>query len=265
MSEWWTYRPEDFLLFSPRVYWRMFELHNAALWPLQVLALAAGLLIILLLAWRPRGYARWLALLLAILWIFVGWSFLWNRYADINWAAAYVARAFVVEGVLLLVCGPLLDSLAFDRRGLAGCIGYFMLAFALAGQPLLAPLQGRGWASSEVFGIAPDPTAIATLGLLLLARGRSLLLLLPIPVLWCLLSGMTLQTMGEPQAWALHAALALARHRLPPDCPQAFSALRIVTAALKSTSRAARRAATSSSAPHFSLFQSSSTWAAAQT
>ena len=44
MSEWWTYRAEDFLLFSPRVYWRMFELHNAALWPLHVLTLAAGLI-----------------------------------------------------------------------------------------------------------------------------------------------------------------------------------------------------------------------------
>jgi len=53
MSEWWTYRAEDFLLFSPRVYWRMFELHNAALWPLHVLTLAAGLIIILLIAWRP--------------------------------------------------------------------------------------------------------------------------------------------------------------------------------------------------------------------
>jgi hypothetical protein len=104
----------------------------------------------------------------------------------------------------------LLDGLAFDRRGPAGWIGYLILAFALAGQPLLAPLQGRGWASSEVFGIAPDPTAIATLGLLLLARGRLLPVLLPIPVLWCLLSGMTLRTMGEPQAWAPLAALALA-------------------------------------------------------
>ena len=75
---------------------------------------------------------------------------------------------------------------------------------------MLAPLQGRGWASSEVFGIAPDPTAIATLGVLLLARGRLLPLLLPIPVLWCLLSGITLSTMGEPQAWAPYAALALA-------------------------------------------------------
>ena len=45
MSEWWTYRAVNFLLFSPRVYWRMFELHNAALWPLHVLTLAAGLII----------------------------------------------------------------------------------------------------------------------------------------------------------------------------------------------------------------------------
>jgi hypothetical protein len=51
---------------------------------------------------------------------------------------------------------------------------------------------------------------MATLGLLLLARGKLLPVLLPIPVLWCLLSGMTLQTMGEPQAWAPYAALALA-------------------------------------------------------
>src|SRR6187401_604886 len=146
MSEWWTYRPEDFLLFSPRVYWRMFELHNAALWPWQALALGAGLIIILLMAWRPRRSAPWLALLLAILWIFVGWSFLWNRYAAINWAAAYIAPAFAVEGIFLLIVS-LRDGLAFDRRGLAGWTGYLILGFALAGQPWLAPLQGRGWAS----------------------------------------------------------------------------------------------------------------------
>lgn len=209
MSEWWTYRPEDFLLFSPRVYWRMFELHNAALWPLQVMTLAAGL-IILLIARRPATSARWVALILAISWAFVGWSFLWNRYATINWAIAYVAPAFAIEGVLLLIIGSLRDGLAFNRRGPARGIGYLILIFALAGQPLLAPLQGRGWASSEVFGIAPDPTSIATLGVLLIGRGRLLPVLLPIPVLWCLLSGMTLLTMGEPQAWAPLAALALA-------------------------------------------------------
>ncbi|WP_028351011.1 DUF6064 family protein [Bradyrhizobium murdochi] len=209
MSEWWTYRAEDFLLFSPRVYWRMLETYNAALWPLHVVTLAAGLLIILLIAWRPRVFARWIALILATLWIFVGWSFLWNRYAAINWAAVYVAPAFAVEGGLLLILF-LRDGLAFDRRGPVAWTGYLLLAFGIAGQPLLAPLQGRGWASSEVFGIAPDPTAIATLGVLLLARGGLVPWLLPIPVLWCLLSGITLRTMGEAQAWALYAAVALA-------------------------------------------------------
>jgi Family of unknown function (DUF6064) len=208
MSEWWTYRAEDFLLFSPRVYWRMFELHNAALWPLHIATLAAGLIILLLIARRP-GMGRWVSLILAMLWIFVGWSFLWNRYATINWAAVYVAPAFFVEGALLLVAS-VLDDLAFDRRRPAGWTGYLILGFALVGQPLLAPLQGRGWASSEVLGIAPDPTVMATLGVLLLARGRLLPWLLPIPALWCLLSGMTLQTMGEPQAWVPYAALALA-------------------------------------------------------
>jgi len=208
MSEWWTYRPEDFLLFSPRVYWRLFESHNAALWPLHLVTLAAGLAIILLIAQRLKIWARWIALNLAVLWIFVGWSFLWHRYSTINWAAAYIAPAFFAEGALLLVAS-LRDALAFDRRRPADWIGFFILGFALAGQPLLAPLQGRGWASSEVFGIAPDPTVMATLGVLLLARGRLLPWLLPIPVLWCLLSGMTLQTMGEPQAWLLYAGLAL--------------------------------------------------------
>lgn len=209
MSEWWTYRPEDFLLFSPRVYWRMFELHNAALWPLQLLTLAAGVAIILLAAWRPRGHRRAIAFILAVIWAFVGWSFLWSRYATINWAATYAALAFAFEALLLLVAGALPDGLSFDRRGRAARAGYLLLAFALAGQPLLAPLQGRAWASSEIFGIMPDPTAIGTLGLLLLARGRLLPLLIPIPLLWCLLSGMALWTMGAPEAAAPFATAVL--------------------------------------------------------
>ena len=35
MPEWWTYSLSDFLMFSPRTYYRLFELHNAAIWPAQ--------------------------------------------------------------------------------------------------------------------------------------------------------------------------------------------------------------------------------------
>ena len=209
MSEWWTYRPEDFLLFSLRVYWRMFELHNAALWPLQLVTLAAGVLMIVLVTRRPRGLGRWIAFPLALIWAFVAWSFFWNRYATINWAAVYVTPAFALEALLLIVAGALPDGLTFDRRGPAAWTGWLLLAFALAGQPLLAPLQGRAWSSAEIFGLAPDPTVIGTLGLLLLARGRLLPVLIPIPLLWCLLSGITLWTLGAVDAWAPFAAAAL--------------------------------------------------------
>ena len=57
----------------------------------------------------------------------------------------------------------------------------------------------------EVFGIAPDPTVVATLGVLLVARGRNAWLLLPIPLLWCAISGATLWAMDEPDAFVLPA------------------------------------------------------------
>jgi len=47
----------------------------------------------------------------------------------------------------------------------------------------------------EIAGTAPDPTAVATLGVLLLAR-RVPWLLVPVPVLWCLYSGVTWWALG---------------------------------------------------------------------
>jgi hypothetical protein len=217
MSEWWTYRLEDFLLFSPRVYWRMFELANAAFWPLHLLTLAAGLAIVLLVLGQPRRHGLWIALVLAALFAFVGWSLLWSRYAAINWAIAYVAPAFGLQA-LLLVIGGARGGLAFDRRDIAGRLGLLIAVVGLVVYPLLPPLFGRPWASAEVFGIAPDPTAIAALGVLLAASGGFVPLLFAIPLLWLLLSGLTLHAMGDPQAWlpllaaaTIFAALTLRR------------------------------------------------------
>ena len=41
MSEWWTYSLSSFLLFSARTYYRLFELYNAEVWPLQIVTLGA--------------------------------------------------------------------------------------------------------------------------------------------------------------------------------------------------------------------------------
>ena len=155
------------------------------------------------------GHGLWIALILAALWAFVGWSFLWSRYAAINWAIAYVAPAFGLQALLLAIAAAR-GGLAFDRRDIAARLGLLLAVIGLVAYPLLPPLFGRPWTSAEVFGIAPDPTAIVTLGILLAASGRLVPLLFPIPLLWLLLSGLTLRTMGDPQAWLPLSAAAAA-------------------------------------------------------
>jgi hypothetical protein len=210
MSEWWTYSLSDFLLFSPRTYYRLFDLYNAALWPAHVLALAIGFAIPALLVRGGDRLSRVAGILLAACWLWVAWAFLFNRYAMINWAAAWFAGLFVVQTALLVLAGTVgggIESASQLRR--AGAVALF--SFALLIQPMIGPAMGRPWTQAEVFGMAPDPTALGTLGfaLLLPTAGRRWLLLV-LPLLWCAISGATLWTMGSPDALVLPAAGLLA-------------------------------------------------------
>jgi hypothetical protein len=69
--------------------------------------------------------------------------------------------------------------------------------------------MGRPWLQAELFGVAPDPTAIGTLGVLVTAQWRHWELL-ALPLLWCAVSGVTLWTMQSPDVLVLPAAAALA-------------------------------------------------------
>ena len=206
MSEWWTYRPSDFLLFAPRTYYRLFELYNAEFWPLQIVALAAGVTIFALIRSRPAWGGRMIAALLAACWLWVAWAFHWQRYATINWAAGYFAVGFAVEALTLIWIGIVRDRFQFDSSWAPRArIGVAMFIFALIVQPLIGLLLGREWPQIEVFGIVPDPTVVATLGVLL-AANRIHWIAVPIPLLWCLLSGTTLWSMNAADAFILPTA-----------------------------------------------------------
>jgi hypothetical protein len=158
---------------------------------------------------------RVVPLILGAAWLFVGWAYHWQRYMDINWGAEYYAAGFAIEGLLLLGCGGA-DALRFRRPVAASRIALLLLTAGLL-YPLIAPLAGRPPSQAEVFGIAPDPTAIATLGALLLVTDRTGWLLIVLPVLWCAIAAATLWTMETPEALIPAAALvlALASFRLP--------------------------------------------------
>lgn len=211
MSEWWTYRISSFLLFSPRTYYRLFEIYNAAIWPAQIAVILLGLAIPVLVLRCAAARGRSIAGILAACWLFIAIAFHAHRYATINFAAVYFAWAFGLEAALLIWIGVVRDRLQFERpRDLTGWVGLGMYVFALLAEPLVGPVLGREWRGVEIFGVAPDPTAIATLGILLLARGRGRWLLMVIPVIWCATTGVFLTAMQAPDAWIAPVAASLA-------------------------------------------------------
>jgi hypothetical protein len=207
MSDWLSYTPSDFLLFSARTYYRLFELYNRTVWPMQIPALILGIAIL----WRlHRGGARQGLVVTAILsagWLWIAWAYFLNQYDTINWMARYFAIGFMIEALLLIWMGLARGRLSFHPyRHWIGLAGIGFLLFALVVHPLVGPLAGRDWTQAEIFGIAPDPTALATLGILLTMEKRLPWGLMIIPLIWCALSGATLWAMGAPDAWVVPAA-----------------------------------------------------------
>ncbi|RZA35938.1 MAG: hypothetical protein EOP92_07990 [Lysobacteraceae bacterium] len=208
MSEWWTYSLSDFLMFSARTYYRQFELMNREWWPLPLVALVAGAAIVGGMVHRRLASARLAFALLCAAWLWVGWAYHLQRYADINTGAPYFAAGFFVQAGLhawMAWKAPAPPGLRTPAAGM----GLALALLTLAGYPLLAPLHGRGWWQAEVFGFAPDPTAMLTLGALVVWRSPWPLWVMPL--LWCGSSTATMLELHATGPWwpAAGALLAL--------------------------------------------------------
>ncbi len=216
MSEWWTYSLSDFLLFSPRTYYRLFELYNADIWPMQIFALALGAAVPILIRRGGPAGTRIAAAILALGWCWVALAFHVGHYASINWAAPWFGAAFAAEAGLLIWTGVVRGAFAVPRSAkVARRAGLGLFVYASMLHPFVPLLAGRAWEQAEVFGVTPAPTVLATLGLVLFAcPGRWVLL--AIPAAWCAIEGATLWAMKAPEAWLLPvlAIFALVLHGL---------------------------------------------------
>jgi hypothetical protein len=236
VTDWLSYSLADFVPFSHATYVRLFERYDARFWPAVLVGVGVGLGSLWLLrrpARAPAGWSRvagpvpgpgrgpglaygpasaWVMVAFGVCWGWIAWAFHWHSYASLNWAARYFAAAFALQGVLLIVAGvgvgirgdKQLAALAWDSLAWSG---YGLIAFAVIGMPLLGFFVGlwpgeRAWFGLELFGSAPDPTAVATLGLMAIVRGRFAWVLVILPTLWCLISAATLAVLGDP-LWPL--------------------------------------------------------------
>lgn len=189
--------------------------YNAAVWPAQAVALALALVAVWLSAAPRGGSVRVIGAILAAGWLWCGLVFFLRHFAAYDFMAPVYGWAFVVQAALLLwglVWRP--PPLRLRPEG-AGWIAMAVIVVALFGLPAIsgfgtAGLGDFGWAAARVVGVAPGPTVLFTLGLLLLAEGRRRWLLMVIPLAWCAVAGVTAWALGVAEAWPLPAAAVLA-------------------------------------------------------
>ena len=210
IDDWASYRVADFVPFTAEVYFRLIERAGESFWPLHLLTVATGL-VALILALRGRG--RVAALLLAVVWAWVGITFLMQRYTQLNWAGEYFGWGFLVQAALLALIALTGLGLTGPGRppGVPGWVGLALAVTGLLLYPIIAPLTGHGGFQAETFGIHPDPTVVATLGIgLLMLDGAWRWLAFIVPYLWCLISALTLQVLNVPWVLVLYAVIVVA-------------------------------------------------------
>lgn len=158
MTEWASYSLHDLLLFSPGVYFRLYELNNAALWPLPVAMILIALALIALAVRKDARLGGVIGTLLALSWVIVAWWFFYQRYAQINMAATWFSIGFAMQALMLFVAG-IAGSLDHDRttRRFTTNLGALLLTYAVMVHPLVSILPDRPLGSMELFGLAPDP------------------------------------------------------------------------------------------------------------
>ena len=188
----------------------VFAAYNAAIWPFHLVAYGLGMVAVTAIFMPRPGLVRLAFAALAVLWAFTGIGYHLTFFARINPIAPVFAAFFVVQGVLFLASairpGDLRLQVGKDFRSIAGLLA---IIYALVLYPVLGIWAGHGLMAGPMFGVAPCPTTIFTIGVLLIARGTWVIWLSIIPFLWSLIGLAAAIQLGIPEDLAMPVAGAV--------------------------------------------------------
>lgn len=197
--------------FSVAQFFAVFGDYNAAIYPLQFVAYGLGILAVFAL-WLKRSLAtQFILSVLAIMWALNGIGYHFLFFAEINPIAKAFAAFFVLQSLLFAASAVIPNNLRFEvRLNFRSVAGLSFIVYALMIYELLGYWAGHGLMAGPLFGVAPCPTTIFTIGILLLARGKWVAWLSIIPILWSLIGLAAATQLGVHEDFGLSiAAIAL--------------------------------------------------------
>jgi hypothetical protein len=198
------------LPFTQDAFFAVFGRYNTLVWPLIPIFYLLGAASVALLFRPSRAAALFISLTLAAMWLVNGVGYHWAFFREINPAAPIFGAIFVLQAALLILLSFRNADLRFTVR-LDGrsTIGLMLVLFAATLYPVWGWLAGHVWPQMPAFGVAPCPTTIFTIGILLMGSWHVVRWLLILPGVWAAVGGSAAILLGVPQDFALLAALVL--------------------------------------------------------
>jgi hypothetical protein len=191
------------LPFSRAQFLEVFANYNLAVWPVQIVAYALGLSMVLMLLRPARTTRLLIGTGLAVMWSWTGIAYHWLHFSAINAAALVFGGLFLLQGALFSHAAAH-DRLRFGSPGgVSALVGWALVLYAAIAYPLAGMWAGHRYPQLPMFGITPCPVTLFTFGLLLLTTGPVQRGLLVIPFIWSLVGASAALLLGMPQDWPL--------------------------------------------------------------
>jgi hypothetical protein len=194
------------LPFTPEQFFAVFAAYNVAVWPAQwaLNALALGCVVALML--RAKQSGRVVALILAMLWLWMAIAYHFAFFTRINPAAWAFGAMFLFASATFAWFGALRNELTFQSFGNARSVmGVVLIVFALVIYPAIGYAAGHRYPSTPTFGL-PCPTTIFTFGVLLCSNRPPSWWVLAVPLVWSSIGSIAAWQLDVPQDLTLLGA-----------------------------------------------------------
>jgi uncharacterized membrane protein HdeD (DUF308 family) len=186
------------LPFSKNQFMEVFEKYNTAVFPMQILFLLAGCIMLFFVFKKGEKQNKIIGYMLGGIWLWMGIVYHIIFFFSINKAAFLFGAAFIVQGILFCIFAYR-NQLHFEfRKSASNWISLFIILFGLIFYPFIGYMLGNSFVHTISFGL-PCPTTIFTFGLLGLQRGNLKRRYMIIPLVWSFIGFFAAILMGVYQ------------------------------------------------------------------
>lgn len=169
--------------------------YNETFWLMSIITFLMGILIVYL---AVRKYSsRVISALLCFLWVWSGVVFFIIYYGsmDVEFLGMTLPSVwylggflFLVQSSLFLVLGVIKSSISFQvGQDWGSAVGALLVVYAMVVYPLVGVLTGISYPEYPIFGTAPCPVTIFSIGLLLWLDRKVPMIIAVIPFIWSLM------------------------------------------------------------------------------